>query len=591
MSKDEPDLPDRGEAFAQNMAKVAEISAQIWALMLESKASPAPTGGELAAPMLQFARTFWAKPEKASDSLAEYWGVQQALWQQAMAKWTGAASAPDAPAPSGGKRFAHPAWSENALFDYIKNTYLLTADWVQNQVSGADDLSEHERKKLALMSRNMVEAMNPANFFALNPEVLQATFDEQGGNLVRGLTMMLEDIERGQGNLLIRQTDLDAFKVGENMATTPGAVIYQNEVLQLIQYAPATKTTYAKPLLFVPPWINKYYVLDLNQKKSMMKWLVSKGYTVFIISWVNPNSAQKDQTWDSYLDAILAAIDVALAETGQKSLQLAGYCIGGTMTGTLLAQLGKADKRVASATFLTTLLDFTDAGELQAMVDEESIKQVDTMMEGGFLPAQYMASAFNSLRANDLIWSYVVNNYLLGKEPFPFDLLYWNSDSTAMPAKVHHFYLTRFYLRNAFAKGGLTIKGKPASLSDIRGPVYQLATVEDHIAPAASVLQGAVQLHNANTRFVLAGSGHIAGVVNPPAAKKYQYWAADDPKTDDLEGWRADIEPVAGSWWFDWDKWLKKRAGKRVPARDPGAVNGVIEPAPGAYVKKRFDLG
>jgi len=489
------------------------------------------------------------------------------------------------------KRFAHKEWSENALFDYLKQSYLLTSGWIQDSVNDVGEMDPKERRKAVFYTRQFVEAMNPANFFALNPEVLQATVEQKGENLVRGLKMMLEDLERGKGKLLIRQTDMDAFEVGRNTAVSPGAVVFQNDLIQLIQYAPATEKVFAKPLLIIPPWINKYYILDLNPKKSMVKWLTEQGHTVFVVSWVNPDERHGSKTWEDYMfEGGLAAIDAVLEETGQKSLHLASYCVGGTMGGTLMAWLGtQNDKRVASSTFFTAQLDFQDAGELQIFVDEHLLEVVGEDMEKGYMPADRMANAFNMLRANDLIWGYMVSNYLLGKEPFPFDLLYWNADSTAMPARAHRFYLEQFYIRDAFAKGTLSIRGTPITLSDIKGPVYHVATKEDHIAPAASVYRGAKEMTHAKVRFVLSGSGHIAGVVNPPVLQKYQFWTKPDMSAAAVEEWLDGAEETPGSWWPDWHDWLKERSGKLVAARTPGATLGAIEAAPGSFVRVRFD--
>ncbi len=579
------EMARQGARAAQNFADIAELSVKIWQAALagqDEAASPTKALEEIN-------RALWHSPEDLVKASTEYWLGQQSLWLETMQRWTG----PEAPPPDhrGGKRFAHKGWSENALFDYIKNAYLFTSDWMHKKVAEAEGLSEAERKKLDFYTRNYVESIHPANFFALNPEVLEATAAQNGENLVRGLEMMLEDIERGHGRLLIRQTDMEAFKVGRDMAVTPGKVIWQNNVLQLIQYAPATEKVHARPLLFVPPWINKYYILDLNEKKSLMKYLVGQGYTVFIISWVNPTEAQRGETWDSYSQAVLDAVDVVLKETGQKSLNIGGYCVGGTLLGPLMAYLGKTgDKRVASATLFTTQLEFSDAGELQIFADEDTLADLESKMPDGYLPAQNMASAFNMLRANDLIWSYVVNNYLLGKEPFPFDLLYWNADSTGMPARLHLYYLRRFYMENAFARGDFKLFGTPVGPQDIKIPVYHVATREDHIAPADSVYRGVRMLENAKNRFVLSGSGHIAGVVNPPAAKKYQYWTAELDGQETLSDWLASATETAGSWWGDWDKWLKKRSGKKLEARVAGAISGVLEDAPGSFVQDRFDL-
>ncbi len=578
-------IAEKGTAAAQNFARIADLSVRIWQAALEGQGEPASPAKALE----EINKALWSEPETLMKATTDYWLGQQNLWLKTMQRWTG----PEAPKPDarGGKRFSHKGWSENALFDYIKNAYLFTSDWMQQQVAEADGLSEADRKKLEFYTRNYVESIHPANFFALNPEVLEATAEQNGENLVRGLKMMLEDTERGHGKLLIRQTDMEAFEVGRDMAVTPGKVIWQNNVLQLIQYTPSTENVQAKPLLFVPPWINKYYILDLNEKKSLMKYLVAQSYTVFIISWVNPTEAQRNETWDSYAAAVLEAVDVVLAETGQKSLNIGGYCVGGTLLGPLLAYLGKTgDKRVASATLFTTQLEFSDAGELQIFADEETLADLEAQMPDGYLPAQTMASAFNMLRANDLIWSYVVNNYLLGKEPFPFDLLYWNADSTGMPAKLHLYYLRRFYMENAFARGDFKLFGASVAPADVTVPVYHVATKEDHIAPASSVYRGAKMLSNAQNRFVLSGSGHIAGVVNPPAAGKYRFWTADMGAHDALKGWLDAAEETAGSWWGDWDEWLKKRSGKTVAAREAGAVNGALEDAPGRFVKDRFDL-
>ncbi|MEO1423425.1 MAG: alpha/beta fold hydrolase [Pseudomonadota bacterium] len=505
--------------FTRNMAEVSETSQAIWATyfsrqMEEDKPLHADPLNTMPA-FTEFAQMAATYPQEIAEATVAFWTAQGELWRNATMKWLGAEDTEPVVTPNrSDKRFKHEQWSENVLFDYLKQSYLLTSSYMQGMAHTIGDLDARDRKKVEFYTRNFVEAMSPSNFFALNPEVLQTTMEQKGDNLVRGLRMMLEDLERGKGNLLIRQTDMDAFEVGRDMAVTEGAVVFQNDILQLIQYAPTTDKVYAKPLLFIPPWINKYYVLDLNEKKSMMRWLVGQGYTVFIISWINPDERAAKETWETYMsEGVSRAIDKALEETGQKSLNIASYCIGGTMAGTFLAHACKVrDKRVAGATLFTAQLDFEDAGELQVFVDDQTIAVVDEQMEKGYLPAETMATAFNMLRASDLIWGYVVNNYMLGKEPFPFDLLYWNADSTAMPAKVHHFYLENFYQENAFAAGDLVVAGQHVTLQDITTPVYHVATKEDHIAPASSVYRGARLMENAKVRFVLAGSGHIAGV-------------------------------------------------------------------------------
>ncbi|MEL6782627.1 MAG: alpha/beta fold hydrolase, partial [Pseudomonadota bacterium] len=424
------------------------------------------------------------------------------------------------------------------------------------------------------------------------PDVLEATIEEKGENLLRGIEHLVRDIEKGDGVLRIRQTDMEAFAVGDNVANAPGTVIFENEVMQLIQYAPSTETVYKRPLLICPPWINKFYILDLNEKKSMVRWLTSQGHTVFLISWVNPSEKQKDETWDSYMQkGVLTAIDKALEESGADKLNIVGYCIGGTMLGTTLSYLAaKGDERLASATFFTTQLEFSDAGELQAFVDEEVLDGLKPAVEEhGVLSSENMFNAFNCLRSTDLIWSFVVNNYLLGKGNFPFDLLYWNSDSTSMPGRVHLQYLDTFYNQNLLAKGEMVVDGVTLDPKKVTLPCYHVATVEDHIAPADSAYRGAKLLGGRQHRFILAGSGHIAGVVNPPAAGKYQYWTKSGMKGTSLSDWREGTTETAGSWWPDWHEWLAKKAGAQVTAREPGAVLGRIEPAPGRYVQRRAD--
>ncbi|RED14205.1 PHA/PHB synthase family protein [Pontivivens insulae] len=592
---DVQDMMRESQEFAQNMAAVSETSAEIWKKMFEAQAAKAdhvarPDPLNTLPTFTHFAQVLANHPQELATATIAWWQAQSELWQSAVSRWMGEPTEPLVEPGRGDKRFKHEQWSENVLFDYLKQSYLLTSSYMQGAAHDIGDLDPQERKKVEFYTRTFVEAMSPSNFFALNPEVLEATVSQKGENLVRGLKMMLADLERGKGDLLIRQTDMDAFEVGRDMAVTPGAVIFENNVLQLIQYAPKTEQVYAKPLLFIPPWINKYYVLDLNEKKSMMKWLVEQGYTVFIISWVNPDERQAGETWESYMGAISDAIDVALKETGQKKINLASYCIGGTMVGSFLAHAGKTgDTRIASATLFTAQLDFADAGELQVFVDDHTIDAVDDEMEKGYLPAQKMASAFNMLRSADLIWGYIINNYMLGKDPFPFDLLYWNADSTAMPARVHHFYLETFYRDNAFVKGALPIHGNMLGLGDIKAPVYHVATKEDHIAPAHSVYRGARMMENADVRFVVGGSGHIAGVVNPPAAGKYQYWVNEDLTPETLPEWMEKTEEKPGSWWVDWDQWLAGHSGRKVKPRVPGAKAGVLEDAPGSFVKLRFD--
>ena len=384
--------------------------------------------------------------------------------------------------------------------------------------------------------------------------------------------MLAEDIEAGHGDLKIRQSDAAMFEVGRNLAITPGKVIFENELMQLIQYAPATETVLKRPLLIVPPWINKFYILDLTPEKSFIKWCVDQGLTVFVISWVNPDAHLANKTFEDYMrEGPLAALDVIEQATGERKVHAIGYCVGGTLLAVTLAYMAaKGDDRIASATFFAAQVDFTHAGDLKVFVDEEQIAALERhMAERGYLEGRKMANAFNLLRSNDLIWPYVINNYLKGKEPFPFDLLYWNSDATRMPAANHSFYLRNCYLENRLAKGEMVIGGEKLDLKKVQIPIYNLATREDHIAPAKSVLLGS-KFFGGPVRFVLAGSGHIAGVVNPPGKMKYQYWTGPNRAAPTSTNGSPSAKEHPGSWWPDWLEWLKKQDPTEVPAREPG---------------------
>lgn len=596
LNKTAAEHAENAQEFTANMAQVVERSQEIWMkLMASQMAGEKPLHNDPMNAMPAFAelqQTLMSNPAEVAERTLALWTQQMELWRRATMSMFGAEKPEPMAAPArGDKRFRADEWEQNQIFDYMKQSYLLTSKYLQDMSVEVGDLEDRDRKKVAFHTRQFIEALSPSNFAALNPDVINATIDQKGENLVRGLKMMAEDLERGKGKLLIRQTDMDAFEVGRNMALTPGKVVYQNNVMELIQYSPVTEKVHTTPLLICPPWINKFYILDLNPEKSLVKWLTEQGYTVFLISWINPSEKQRDETWDSYMrQGLFTAMDKVLEETGQKQLNLASYCIGGTLAATSLAYMNKTgDKRVKSCTFFTALTDFVDAGELQVFVDQMTLEIVDQEMEKGYLPAESMANAFNMLRSSDLIWGYVVNNYYLGKDPFPFDLLYWNSDSTAMPGKVHHFYLETFYNQNEFSTGDLTLGGVRVSPADIKVPIYHVAAKEDHIAPAASVYVGARKAVNAQLRYVLAGSGHIAGVVNPPASGKYMHWINDDTGAETLEGWLKGAEENKGSWWPDWDKWLAKRSGKMIEAREPGATLGAISDAPGDYVKVRFD--
>ncbi|MEL6279960.1 MAG: class I poly(R)-hydroxyalkanoic acid synthase [Pseudomonadota bacterium] len=592
--------PSEVAALAGNMAQVFEKSQLFWAQLANAQLDgkrPMHFDPYNAAGSFQgLWESILENPEELASKTTQFWTDQAEIWRRSMLKAAGQEVEPVVEPAKGDKRFKDDEWSQNAVFDALKQSYLLASGYLADAAHEMGDIEDRDRRKVEFFTRQFVEALSPTNFFAMNPEALRVTYEEKGANLVRGLNNMMTDLERGKGQLQIRQTDLEKFKVGENMAITPGKVIYRNDLIELIQYTPSTETVQQRPVLICPPWINKYYILDLNPKKSMVKWLVDQGHTVFMISWVNPDERHGEKMFADYVaEGLFEAIVKVLEETGSEDLHLAAYCIGGTMTMAALAYLaGKPDHpladRVASCTFFTSQAEFSNAGELQLFVDDEQLEMLEDEMIGGTLGADKMASAFNMLRSSDLIWGFVINNYMLGREPFPFDLLYWNSDSTRMPARVHTYYLKRFYRDDALASGELRLGGVPLDLGQISIPTYHVATKEDHIAPPDSVYRG-VRLLGGDRRFVLAGSGHIAGVVNPPESGKYQHWVRDDgafPGT--VEHWRQSAVEHPGSWWTDWDAWMKElNGGEEVEARQPGRRFNAIADAPGAYVQVRYD--
>ncbi|MEX0383360.1 class I poly(R)-hydroxyalkanoic acid synthase [Spiribacter sp. 1M153] len=533
-----------------------------------------------------------ADPVQLMESQMAFWQDYLSIVQNQTLRMMGVESEPVRAAPKSDKRFQHDAWDDNPFFDFVKQTYLLTADYLNHSVNTVEGLDEKTQRKIDFHTRQFISAASPSNFLATNPEVLERTVETGGQNLVDGLNNLLEDLERGNGKLKIRQTHPNAFEVGEDLAVTPGKVVYENELMQLIQYAPATEQVARRPLLFVPPWINKYYILDLRPKNSLVKWLVDQGFTVFVISWCNPDAELADKEFEDYMKlGPLAALDAVEQAVGERDVNIIGYCLGGTLLASTLAWMAsRGEGGVNSATFLTTLLDFDSPGELEVFIDEEQLTNLEKQMnERGYLAGNQMASTMSSLRSNDLVWSFFVNNYLKGQDPFPFDLLYWNQDSTNMPAHMHAFYLRKMYLENKLREpGGITLDGIPIDLGKVEVPSYFVSAKEDHIAPWHACYRGS-QLLSGSTRFVLGGSGHIAGVVNPPEKQKYGYWLnGRNPKNPDT--WFNGAKHHEGSWWLDWAKWLSPKRGGEVPARTPGDGKLTpIEDAPGRYVKEPSD--
>ncbi len=598
---EQPQIPVSGspEEWAGIMTGIAERAQRLVSdFVARNAANPAQAAHmgmadsvNIGAAFMEMTTKMLADPGKLVDAQMNLWRDTMDLWRSAaMRAFNGQEASTIQPAPDD-KRFKDEAWQQNQIFDFIKQSYLLTSRWLQATVHEVDGLDARTQRKVEFFTKQFINAVSPTNFAITNPEVLRAVAETKGENLVKGLEHLLADLEKGKGNLRISMINESDFKMGVNIASTPGKVVFQNRMFQLIQYAPTTETVKEVPIVITPPWINKFYILDLREKNSLLKWLTDQGYTTFVVSWVNPEADMSQVSFEDYMiEGAVAAKDVVRAITGVDKIHMAGYCLGGTLLSATLAYLkAKKDDSVLSATYFVTLTDFKESGDLSVFIDEEQVESLEKRMaETGYLDASDMANTFNLLRSNDLIWSFVVNNYLLGKEPFPFDLLYWNSDATRMPKAMHSFYLRNMYLENNFAKpGGVTLAGTPIDLRGITVPTYMLSAREDHIAPWASTFE-ATKLFSGPTRFVLSGSGHIAGIVNPPAAKKYGYWT-NDKKSPSAEAWLTGAKEHAGSWWHDWEKWLAAQSGGMVPARKPGSNPKfkAIEDAPGSYVKAR----
>ncbi|MBB4631652.1 PHA/PHB synthase family protein [Sphingosinicella soli] len=581
------------EGLAEHAQRWTWLAGKMQQMMMEFLAKESTDGVVLGPDPLGLVET-WSKmataamtdPGRLAQLQAEYWRDAATLWQAFATP--GEVKPPELPAD---KRFKGQAWSEMPAFDFLKSSYLLTSQYVLQLVGGLDGMDDKERQKALFYTRQFIDALSPSNYVLTNPEVLKATVESKGENLLKGTQHLLDDLQRGR----MTMTDENAFEVGRNVAVTPGKVVFENRMFQLIQYAPSTANVHETPLIIFPPWINKFYILDLTPEKSFIRWAVAQGLTVFVVSWKNADASLADATTETYIrEGFIVAIDAVLKGLGVKSAHVIGYCVAGTtlaMTLAFMAARGEADK-VKTATFFTAQVDFSECGDLGVFVDADHLKAVKELSEGkGYLDGRFMATTFNMLRANDLIWNYVVNNYLLGKDYFPFDLLYWNSDSTNVPAKWHAEYLEGLYRDNKMIRpGAIVIDGTPIDLTRVHTPVYIQGGKEDHIAPARSSWK-LTRNFAGPVRFVLAGSGHIAGVVNPPDANKYQHWTNDTlPET--FEDFAATATEHPGSWWPDWIDWLTPQSGKQIPARTPGKGSKggtltAIEDAPGRYVRER----
>ena len=630
-------------AFARNMVEVGIQSQRLLGDFMTRQANRLGSNQPLdplniTGAFMDLLRGIIADPAVIMEAQFQLWRDYMNLWERSARRMFGGTAEPMVEPGRGDRRFRDKDWQENQVFDFIKQSYLLTANWMQDTVAKVQGLDEHQRKRVAFYTKQFADAVAPTNFVLTNPEVLRTTLQSNGENLVQGLQHLLEDMERGGGDVSIRQSK-DAFKVGENIATAPGKVVFRNELIELLQYEPTTGQAYEIPLLIIPPWINKFYILDLRPENSFIRWAVSRGHTVFVASWVNPDTRLARKGFEDYMrEGVFGALDAVQAATNAKKINAIGYCIGGTLLSATLAYMAaKGDERVNSATFFAAQADFSEAGDLQIFVDDEQLAAMKQQMDqaGGLLEGGRMATTFNMLRANDLIWSFVVNNYLLGKEPAPFDLLYWNSDTTRMPEACHLFYLREFYKDNALAKGEMRFGDVRLDLSNVKTPIYLQSAREDHIAPYRSVYKS-TRLFGGPVRFIMAGSGHIAGVINAPEARKYQYWtndsygavvngngaAAGKPGTNGkapasskakaaksakvasksavanggldirkaypstVEEWLGGAAEHPGSWWPDWDAWISRLSGRKISARHPGDGKlRVLGDAPGTYVQ------
>jgi len=591
-----PDQRQMLETLSANLARAA-VTAQgaIAEAALRQADRPAALNADpfhVAPAMNEVMSRLAAQPDRMLRAQADLFSRYMDLWQSAARRAAGEETKPVVTPASGDKRFNDPDWASNPMFDMMKQSYLLTSNWLNGLVSDVEGVDPGNKRRVEFFTKMLTDAFSPSNFLISNPAALREVMQTNGESLVRGMENFAADLDRGGGQLAISQTDLEKFKVGENVATAPGKVVYQNDILQLLQFDPTTDQVHEIPLLIFPPWINKFYIMDLRPENSMIRWLTGQGFTVFVTSWVNPDAKLAAKTFEDYmLEGVYDATQQVMTQTGVDKVNTVGYCIGGTLLSCALAHMAaKGDKRINSTTFFAAQQDFSEAGDLLLFTNEEWLQSIEQQMDatGGFLPSQSMADTFNSLRGNDLIWSFFISNYLMGKEPRPFDLLFWNADQTRMPKSLHMFYLRNFYKDNALTTGTLELGGEQLDLSKVKIPIYVQSSRDDHIAPYRSVYRGA-RAFGGPVTFTMAGSGHIAGVINHPDAKKYQHWT-NEALPGSVEDWISGAQEHPGSWWPHWAEWLRAKSGPLVPARDP--AKGKLKPledAPGSYVRVRSD--
>ena len=580
--------------MAENLKKVEGLTERLARVMAGRKTHQRALDGPNQELFLKAGQAYLAEaindPAKLIEQQMGYWTKTVTHFieaQQALTK--GPFAAPE-DKTAGDRRFADPQWQTNPYFNFVKQQYLINSEALMQAVDNVTDMAPREKKRLAYFSQQIVDMMSPTNFLATNPEALQRAVETEGESLIKGLENLISDLEANDGELIVRLADEKAFEIGGNIATTPGKVVFRNRMIELIQYTPTTEKVHTTPLLIFPPWINKFYILDLKEQNSLVKWIVDQGYTLFMVSWVNPDPSYRDIGMEDYVqDGYLAAINEVKEITGQKQINAIGYCIAGTtlsLTLSLLKQRG--DTSVKSATFFTALTDFSDQGEFQPFLTDDFIDGIEAeTKDKGMLPSSIMARTFSFLRSNDLVYGPAVKSYMMGETPPAFDLLYWNGDGANLPAKMAMQYLRGLCQRNELADGGFDLMGHHLTLEDVDVPICAIACETDHIAPWKDSYRGIQRMGSGDKTFIMTQSGHIAGIVNPPSKKKYGHYLNDD-LTLDHEAWLEGAEFREGSWWPHWEKWLKKRSGKLINAREPGAKGReILGDAPGGYVRKR----
>ncbi len=594
-----PDGPAASAELTANLARVEALTAQLMTALARRRPPPAALQGPSHDLFVRAGMAVWAEalddPAKLISRQVDWWGRTLQHWADAQATLVRqglTVPADHVPADvKGDKRFASPLWDTHPWFNYVKQQYLITSHAVMETLAGLDHLDAREAKRVAFFGRQILDMVSPTNFLHTNPEALARAVETQGASLVAGLENLVRDVEATDRDVLVTLADRDAFRVGGNIAATKGAVVFRNRLFELIQYAPATETVHRVPLVIFPPWINKFYILDLKEQSSLIRWLVGQGHTLFVVSWKNPDPTYADVGLGDYIaDGYLEALRVIGEITGEAKINVTGYCIAGTtlaLTLSLLKQRG--DDRVNSATFLTTLTDFSDQGEVGVFLDDDFVDGIEAeVAREGILDSFYMSRTFSYLRANDLVYAPAIRSYMMGEAPPAFDLLFWNGDGTNLPARMAVEYLRGLCQRDAFAQGGFDLLGHQLHLSDVGVPVCAVACETDHIAAWRSSFRGVAGMGTADRTFILSQSGHIAGIVNPPSKRKYGHWAdamGAGNWSDGPEVWRASATFNEGSWWPRWGEWLAARAGERIAPRIPGlGAYLALDPAPGTYV-------